>query len=317
METRQVYELTVRGHLHRVETSVGGWRNEATWWVDDEEIATGRSSENSVRLAPDDDLADHEAATLDVGAIRARFTTLGAPVRATWFEGEPSEAMAAALIGTAGIDLVPEGDSPAARREERMRANPRLFAARHVVGGVAKVVMPLLFTALMIWLAGRIPWPDWGLPSIPWPSIDLPAVPWPDWQLPRLDWDAPGWLIWLAEHAKYVIPILIGLGLARREMTRRREQDALREQMAAGGPSAHAADDSAVGDVPTGETDDAEGQEEEATGCGDDGAGDVDLLGGDIADEPEGRPLDEPRGQVEAGTHVAEDGGHGKDRPDR
>lgn len=250
METRQVYELTVRGRRHRVETSVDGWRNEATWWVDDEQIATGCSTENSVHLRPDED----HALVDEVGAIRARFTTVGAPLRATWFEGDRAGAKAAAHIGTGGLDLIPEEGSPAALREERMRANPRLFAARHVVGGVAKVVMPLLFTALMIWLAGRIPWPAWDLPSIPWPDLDLPSIPWPDWQLPRLDWDAPGWLTWLAEHAKYVIPILIGLALARREMTRRREQDALREQMAAGGPSAHAArsDEDGGGERPDG-----------------------------------------------------------------
>lgn len=240
MGEQQVYEMEIDGRVHRVETSVGdGWRNEATWWVDGEEIATARSgTEDNLYLSVGRDhaLADH------LGVVRARFTALSKPVRATWFEGSRTSAEAAARIGAGGIDLIPEEGSPAALSEERMRANPRLHAARHVVGGVAKVVLPILFTALMIWLAGRIPWPDWDLPFIPWPSINLPSIPWPDWELPRLDWDAPGWVVWLAEHAKYVLPILVGLVLGRREMRRRREQDELRARRAAGGPSAHEPD---------------------------------------------------------------------------
>ncbi len=240
MGKAQVYEMEIEGRHHRVETSVGdGWSNEATWWVDGEQVATASSKvEDNLYLSVG---RGHDLAG-SLGAVRARFTSLSKPVRATWFEGSRTAAETAARIGVGGVDLVPEAGSPAALREERMRTNPRLHAARHVVGGVAKVVMPLLFTALMIWLAGRIPWPGWDLPSVPLPSISLPSIPWPDWELPRLDWDAPGWLVWLAEHAKYVIPILIGVALGRREMRRRREQDELRERLAARDPSASSED---------------------------------------------------------------------------
>lgn len=234
---KQVYEMELDGRVHRVETSVGdGWKNSATWWVDGEEVATRTSaSEDNLYLVA---AKDHELAD-SLGAVRARFTSMSKPVRATWFEGSRSAAEVAARVGTGGIDLVPEPGSPAALREERARANPHLYAARHVAGGMAKVVVPILVTALMIWLAGRIPWPDWDLPSIdlpsfPWPSIDLPSIP-------RLDWEAPGWVRWVADKAKYVVPILIGLALARSEVRRRRQQDELRERRAAGGPSAPSA----------------------------------------------------------------------------
>lgn len=317
---RQVYELTVAGHHHRVETSAGdGWSNEATWWVDGEEIATKKSSsEDNLYLSTDKkhDLAD------SAGAVRVRFSVLSAPLRATWFEGTRDKAATASYIGTGGIDLVPEPGSPAAQREEKMRANPRLYAARHVVGGVGKVVVPIIGAAILVWLLSRISLPDWdlGLPSIPWPQIPWPEIPWPEIPWPSIDLPRiaiPDWLRWLLDKLKYVWPVLLGVWLARREVKRRREQDALRARLAAGDPAAPAAGDSAVRDVPTDEAEDAESEEEEPTEGRDERPGDVDVLGGDVADEPEGRPLDEPVGQVEPGTHVGEDGSHGEERPDR
>jgi len=230
MTKRQVYELTVEGRHHRVETSVGdGWSNHATWWVDGEEIAAKKSSsEASLYLAPDKkhDLAD------DIGALRVRFTALNTPIRATWFEGTREKATAASWVGTGGIDLVPEPGSPAAIREERMRARPRIHAARHVVGGVGKVLVPILAAAVATWLLSRVTWPDIDLPAIPWPdlpSIPWPEIPWPEVRLPS--WDAPDWVGWILDKLKFVWPILLGLWLARREVTRRREQDEKRARM--------------------------------------------------------------------------------------
>lgn len=317
MATVQVYELTVDGRSHRVETSVGdGWSNRATWWVDGEEIASKKSaSEDSLYLSVDE---EHELAD-ELGAIRVRFTTLSKPVRATWFEGTRAKAVAASYVGAGGIDLVPEPGSPAALREEKMRANPRLYAARHIVGGVCSVLVPIAAAVIIAWLLSRITLPDLGLPSIPWP--DLPSIPWPEvpWPSFRLDigWDAPDWLRWLLDKAKYVWPILLGLWLARREVTRRREQDALRARMGAGGPSGPAAGGSAAGDVPSGEAEDTEREEDEPTDAGDERPGDVDVVRGDRADEGEGGPVDEPRGQVEARAHVGEDRGDGEECPDR
>lgn len=315
MTSNQVYELSVGGRHHHVETSVGDWSNRATWWIDGEEIATQKSSvEDSLFLAADTghDLAD------GAGALRVRFTTLGQPIRATWFEGSRDAATAASRIGTGGIDLVPDPGSPAAVREEKMRANPRLHAARHVVGGVGTIVVPVVAALIGAWVAARISWPDLGLPAIPWP--ELPSIPWPEipWpSIPLPSWDAPDWLRWIVDRIRYVWPVLLGLWLARREMNRRREQDELRARMAAGGPSAPAAEDSSTRDVPPGEAEDAEPEKDETTDARDERPGDVDVLGGDGADEGEGGPLDEPRGQVEAGAHVGQDRGHGEERPDR
>ena len=270
-----------------------GWTNQVTWWVDDEEIATKKSgSEDTLYLA-----ADEEHALADeVGAIRAQFTVMSKPVRATWFEGTRSRATTASYLGTGGIDLVPEPGSPAAIREDRMRANPRLFAARHVVGGVATVLVPIAAAVVIAWLLSRVtlpdldlpsvPWPD--LPSIPWPSIDLPSIPWPDWEMPE-------WLRWLLDKATYVWPVLLGLWFARREMRRRREQDELRTRMATGAASGSADADSTVRDVPAGEAEHAEAEEAEPADTGEERPGDVDVLGGDGADEAEGGPLHEPR----------------------
>lgn len=307
----QVYEMVIDGRRHRVETSVGdGWSNSATWWVDDEELATAKSSTaDNLYLVADE---DHELAD-EVGAVRARFTTLSKPVRATWFEGDRSAAEAKAQVGVGGLDLVPEPGSPAAVREDRMRARPRLYAARHVAAGVGKVVIPILLAALAARFVVSIPWPDWDLPSIPWPDWDLPSIPWPSLDLPAIpwpDWTAPGWLVWILDHAKYILPILAGLFLARAEIRRRQDQDAERARRGAGGPSAQGSDrsgedrvseersgkdPSAVRDVPAAEADDAEQGEGQPADPGGERPGDVDRLRRDSADEAEGSPLDQPR----------------------
>ena len=301
MGDSQVYEMVIDGRRHRVETSVGdGWSNSATWWVDDEELATAKSSTaDNLYLVADE---DHELAD-EVGAVRARFTTLSKPVRATWFEGDRSAAEAKAQVGVGGLDLVPEPGSPAAVREDRMRARPRLYAARHVLVGVGKVVIPILLAALAARFVVSIPWPDWDLPSIPWPDWDLPSIPWPSLDLPAIpwpDWTVPGWLVWILDHLKYILPILAGLLFARAEISRRQHQDAERARRGAGGTSAQGSrrsgeDRSAVRDVPAAEADDAEHSEGQSADPGDERPGDVDRLRRDVADEAEGGPLDQPR----------------------
>lgn len=261
----QGFELTVGGRRHRVETSVGdGWTNEATWSVDGEQVATKKSSsEDNLYLTPP---KDHELD--DLGAVRVRFTVMNKPVRATWFEGSYEKASAASYLGAGGIDLLPEPGSPAALREDRMRANPRLYAARHVAGGVAKVVVPIAVTALVVWLLSRISLPDLdlGLPAIPWP--DLPSIPWPQIPWPSIDLPSvhvPGWVLWLLEKLKYVWPVLLGVWLARHEIRRRHEQDELRARMGAGAGTT----DSTARDVPAREADDPEPEEHQPADAGD------------------------------------------------
>ncbi|MGH4026050.1 MAG: hypothetical protein ACRDRV_15855 [Pseudonocardiaceae bacterium] len=107
------------------------------------------------------------------------------------------------------------------------RKHPRLYAARHVVLAVGKVVLGLLGVALLAqlilrrvvgWIAERLPHLD--LTSIPWPDVDLPSMPWPDLDLPGLS--PPGWLLAVLATAKYWVPILVAVGLAVREVRKRR-----------------------------------------------------------------------------------------------
>lgn len=110
-----------------------------------------------------------------------------------------------------GRPLEPSPGSRAARREEFAREHPHLYAARHIAAGVAQVLVPLLgLAALLSFL------PDVNLPDIPKPN--LPDLPFPD--LPRIS--LPQWLRDVLQSLKYVVPILVGIALAVREVRRRR-----------------------------------------------------------------------------------------------
>ncbi len=218
----------------------GSFSRTVTWHVDGRLVAAKKSSEDTVRLRTGDRLgksggsvtdADGEGRP-DVGAIGVKFTAFGRPRRVTWYRADGDvSATTHALLGRGGIDLDPEPGSPAALREERMRRHPRRHAAVAIVGGVGKVVIPLLLGLLAVRLALSIPWPDWNLPSIPWPDVDLPWIPWPEVDLP--DWQVPGWVSWLADTVKYVWPVILAAVLARAEIKRRRQQDALKAQLTA------------------------------------------------------------------------------------
>lgn len=197
----QVWTLTIDGAAHRVEVRGGALRRYTQWYVDDVEIEAKGSSEGKLRLTSE----DH-------GTLVVRHSALGAPLSAT----------------IAGIDLVPASGSAAEHHEDRVRAHPNRYAAIQTAGGVARVVIPILLTLVTVRFAFSFDWPDWDLPSpnlpdIPWPN--LPSIPFPDVSL-------PGWLRWILEHAKYVVPILIAFGLAQAEIKRRRKQDELRAERA-------------------------------------------------------------------------------------
>lgn len=224
MADDQGWELDSGTHLHRVVTGEEGWSRLLRWYVDGELVAEQKSSDDTVVLASEETA---------LGAVRVRSAAFGRPRRVTWFGPDDAVsaktgAKAAAHAGLGGIDLDPDPGSRAAAREERMRRRPRLYAARHVVEGVAKVVVPIVLVWLLARLAFSVPLPSIPWPSIPWPDIDLPSIPWPDLpsiSLPRLDWDPPYWLQVVADNARYVIPVLIGIGVAYGEVRRRRTQD--------------------------------------------------------------------------------------------
>jgi hypothetical protein len=219
------WHLTVDGHTHRVEVE-GSWSRTIRWYVDDELVATKKSSEDKVSLASDAESGQ---------AVGLRFTALGRARRVTLFEGDDKvPAKAQAAIGTGGVDLDPEPGSPAALREQRIRDHPWRHATVATLGGVAKVVVPILLGLLVVRFAVNLPWPSW---NIPWPDIDLPRIPWPEIPWPDVDlpdWEAPAWVRWIADKAKYVWPVVLAFALARAEVNRRRKQDELKARRSSG-----------------------------------------------------------------------------------
>lgn len=227
----QAWDLTSKGRTHRVEVC-GSFSRQIQWYVDGALVVERKSTEDKLQLTPTDD------GRAGLGTVALRFSRLGKPRRATLFEPDDTSDLdpaARALAGVGGIDLTPEPGSPAAHHEEKVRAHPRRYAAIQTAGGVGAVFVPILVALLLARLAFSFDWPDWDLPDIPWPDLpnlpnlpDLPSIPWPD--LPSVT--LPGWLRWLLDHAKYVVPIVIAFGLAQAEIRRRRKQDELRAERA-------------------------------------------------------------------------------------
>lgn len=209
----QVWERTVAGHHHRVEAE-GSVRRSLRWYVDGELVAEKRSAEDTVEIDSGD---DHP----DLGAVKVKFSVLGAPRRASVHDD-----LAGALVGVGGTDLVPEAGSPAAQHEERLLAHPNRYAAQKAGIAIAIIAVPVLLGLLSRFLPDiDVPWPD--LPSIPWPDIDLPSIPWPDIDLPipRFDLEVPGWVRRVTDVLGYVWPVALAFLLARGEVNRRRKRD--------------------------------------------------------------------------------------------
>lgn len=209
----QVWESTVGGRVHRVESS-GDLNRRLTWSIDGEQVAERKSMDDKVTLKADTTAYD--------GSLQVRFSTLGAPRRATLLAAE-----GLGELGVGGIELAPEPGSPAALHSERLLAHPARYTAIATLGGVAKVLVPILVAALVARFVVTIPWPDINLPGIALP--DLPSIPWPDVSLPGIAWpdvSLPGWLAWILEHAKYVWPVVLAYVLAQAELKRRRKHAA-------------------------------------------------------------------------------------------
>ncbi len=238
MAADQRWALRTEGHEHEIEIADAGLGRQVVWRRDGEVIVSRRTSDERVRLVPHDagpgDLAD-------AGTVGLRFGWFGPARRVTWYAAGDGGEAAASLVGVGGVDFEPQPGSKAARREEWIRAHPRLYTARRgaaaigsVLGGVLAAWLLARF-AFSIRLPGlpRIPLPDLpDLPGVPWPSI-----PWPDVSLP--DWSLPGWAREVASYAKFVFPVVLALGMARSEIRRKRQQEARRLRERPGGP-AHA-----------------------------------------------------------------------------
>jgi hypothetical protein len=145
-----------------------------------------------------------------------------------------ADADAAGVLELATAERHPFDPAPgtlAARLRAFEERHPRLWASRHVVSAVVRVLAGLLGLAVLLqalvrpllrWLAGLVP--DVDLPDLPLPDLDLPSIPWPDLDLPDLD--LPGWLAAVLATAEFWVPVLVAVGLAVAEVRRKRRRSA-------------------------------------------------------------------------------------------
>jgi hypothetical protein len=127
-----------------------------------------------------------------------------------------------AAILDAGGELVlldPPPGTRAARLAELERRRPVLYAARHVVKAVGSVMLPLLGIGALIGLV--LPaLPDIELPRVNLPDMSLPDLP----DLPATSIEPPEWVKSVLSAAPYVVPIVIAIGVAAREVERQRKR---------------------------------------------------------------------------------------------
>ncbi|MFD7075541.1 hypothetical protein ACFV9G_15130 [Nocardioides sp. NPDC059952] len=234
----QIWSRTISGITHHLEVT-GEIIRTFVWTVDGEEVLTKKTSDDRARL----ESKEH-------GALLVIHSGLGTPRRATYFA--PGEDLAG-LAGIGGVDLTPEPGSRAAAYERRVIDHPKRYALIETLGGAAGVVGGIVVAAVVAWILARISLPniDLPLPNLPdvpdlplpdLPSIPWPSIPWPD--LPNVQ--VPEWVKWVANHLKYVWPVILAFVLAQGEIKRRRKHaEASAAQAEASGTSAEASRTSA------------------------------------------------------------------------
>ncbi|AGE37036.1 hypothetical protein I6H52_04105 [Corynebacterium urealyticum] len=155
----------------------------------------------------------------------------------------------------------PPAGTPAAERAAKMEASPVRRWLYPLLGGLGKsgwailaVLLAPVLTKFLTWLIGLIltpiiavieflqrlipdinwpgiPWPEIRLPKIPWPDINWPTIPWPQIDLPSLP-ELPDWLVWLLDHPKFWVPIVMGavVGIIAVRNARRSQKEKLHWQ---------------------------------------------------------------------------------------
>ena len=206
----QIWSRTIAGHTHHLEVT-GDLIRTFVWTLDGEEVLTRKTADDRARLE-----------TEDRGSLLVIHSALGTPRRATYFA--PGEDLAG-MAGIGGADLTPEPGSRAAAYERRVIDHPKRYALIETLGGAAGVVGGIVVAAVVAWILARISLPDLdvplpNLPNLPdLPSIPWPSIPWPD--LPNVQ--VPEWVKWVANHLKYVWPVILAFVLAQGEIRRRRK----------------------------------------------------------------------------------------------
>ncbi|RSN43746.1 hypothetical protein DMH08_37820, partial [Actinomadura sp. WAC 06369] len=232
------WTLELDGRLLEAETSRAGWRRRVRLYVDGE--SAGEASGFNPVAVPFEDAAVRAvfdvAGLVDGQAARCEFV---ARDREEGEDGneesgdEPDASGGSDEPDGKGVRFAPPEGSRAARREALARAHPVLYASRHVVVAAGQVLLPLLGLGVLVrMLVELVPWPDVSLPDVSLPDVDppdlpLPDVPWPDFDLP--DISAPWWVQAVLTTAKFWGPLLVAVGVAAREVSRRRRQRAEEE----------------------------------------------------------------------------------------
>jgi hypothetical protein len=242
--------LLWQGRTLEVRTGRSGLHTTASLLVDDTPVAQGRGVGRvllDVPGSPEPAPTVLVAAPLPGTVARVVLLVPRSTPDAGTGETDPRAARALALATAERHPFDPVPGTPAARLRAFEERHPRLWASRHVVAGVARVLVGLLGLAVLLqalvrpllrWLAGLVP--DVDLPRLPLPDLDLPSIPWPDVDLPDLT--VPGWLAAVLATAKFWGPVLVGIGVAVVEVRRKRRRDAGR---AADGEPSGPGDDAA------------------------------------------------------------------------
>ena len=221
--------LEWHGHLLELTSGRDGLRTTVTVRCDSEPMAQGSGLARI--LLPLPGLTEGETSRLLVLAVvpgvMARAVLLVTPPPGS-DDGADADALPDQV--QTGLDLAraerhPFAPAPgtfAARLHEFEERHPRLWATRHVVRAVVRVLCALLGIAAILQLLVRpiIEWLAGLLPRIDWPDIDLPSIPLPDFDLP--DVTMPGWLLAILVTAKFWVPILVAVVLGVREVRRKR-----------------------------------------------------------------------------------------------
>jgi len=211
----QIWTRTISGHTHHLEVT-GEIIRTFVWTVDGEEVLTRKTADDRARL---------ESKTH--GSLLVIHSGLGTPRRATYFA--PGEDLAG-MAGIGGVDLTPEAGSRAAAYERRVIDHPQRYALIETLGGAAGVVGGIVTAMIVAWIVARISLPDIDLPLPNLPNLpdlplpDLPSIPWPSIPWPDLpNVQVPEWVKWVANHLKYVWPVVLAFVLAQGEIKRRRK----------------------------------------------------------------------------------------------
>ncbi|WP_433322938.1 hypothetical protein [Spirillospora sp. CA-294931] len=220
------WTLDFRGHRLEVETERGQWHRAARLYVDGDLTEEDAKVQHQAKL-PYGDLkvvvAFDALGLLDGQAARCALEIPPPDPKAA--EGKVSlikEDDWRSRVKSKLIPFDPPEGTRAEKRERLAARHPGLYASRHVALAVGKVLFPLLGLGLLVkLLLDMIPKPDLDIDP---PSLPIPDIPLPDLDIPWPDVSVPGWLAVILATAKFWIPILIAIGMAKNEYDRRKKQ---------------------------------------------------------------------------------------------